>query len=297
MQFRTDRRIVLAALAALPLTACGGGAEAHGDDVLRFTAIPDSNKTELQAKFEPLASHLSEVLGVPVEYVPTADYSASVEMFKNGDVQLAWFGGLTGVQARAAVDGARAIAQGVVDPHFKSYFVAHSSTSIEPSEEFPVEALRGKRFTFGSQQSTSGRLMPEFFVREATGEAPDEFFAEVGFSGAHDKTALLVDTGAWEVGALNYKTYYKLLADGKINGDTCRIVWTTPEYADYNWTVHPVVDERFGAGTIEEIQMALTGLVDEQYLAAVQRSEGLIPASNADFAGIEVVAKDLGFLR
>ena len=297
MKSELDRRMLFAALVALSLTACGGGTEAHWDGVLRFTAIPDSNKTELQAKFEPLAAHLSEVLGFSVEYVPTADYSASVEMFKNGDVQLAWFGGLTGVQARAAVEGARAIAQGAVDPHFKSYFVAHSPVGARPGEQFPVEALRGKRFTFGSRQSTSGRLMPEFFLREATGQGPDEFFAEVGFSGAHDKTALLVDSGAWDVGALNYKTYDRLLAEGKLSAETCRIVWTTPEYADYNWTVHPAVLERYGAGAIAAIAEALTGLEDERYLAAIQRPEGLIPAANEDFAGIEAVAKDLGFLR
>src|SRR5215213_4951510 len=67
--------------------------------VLRYTAIPDQNSTELQEKFRPLSAYLTKQLGVRVEYVPVRDYQAAVEAFKNGDVLLAWFGGLTGVQA------------------------------------------------------------------------------------------------------------------------------------------------------------------------------------------------------
>jgi len=283
-------------IAVLVLAACGGDA-GSAPTPLRFTAIPDSRKTELDLRFRPLAAHLERELGLPVEYVPTADYAASVEMFKNGDVQLAWFGGLTGVQARAAVDGSRAIAQGKLDPRFKSYFVAHDLEPAEAGAPFPTETLRGKRFTFGSRQSTSGRLMPEYFIRQASGLAPDELFAEVGFSGSHDKTAELVDSGAFEAGVLNYKTYERLLAEGRIRAETCRVVWTTPEYADYNWTVHPRVDERFGAGTTRAIQAALLALDDPDLLASLQRPDGLIEASNGDYAGIAEVARALGFLR
>jgi phosphonate transport system substrate-binding protein len=114
---------------------------AHGME-LRFSAIPDQNSTELEEKYGLLARHLAGVLGVEVRYVPSSDYSASVESFVNGDVQLAWFGGLTGVRARAAVEGARAIAQGAVDPHFRTYFIAHVDAGVEPSvSEFAVALL------------------------------------------------------------------------------------------------------------------------------------------------------------
>jgi len=147
-----------------------GGEEAR---ILRFTAIPATNTTDLAAKFQPLAMHLAEELGVTVEYVPTQDYAASVEAFINGDVHLAWFGGLTGVRARKAVEGARAIAQGRVDPEYRSYFIAHAAAGIAPGDSFPA-ALAGKKFTFGSMGSTSGRLMPEHFIRTNTGKSPQE---------------------------------------------------------------------------------------------------------------------------
>ncbi len=265
--------------------------------VLRFTAIPDHNATELQQKYDPVAAYLGEKLAVEVAYVPAADYQASVEMFKNGDVQLAWFGGLTGVQARQAVPGARAIAQGIEDPQYRSYFIAHESTGLEESEDFPA-AIADFPFTFGSESSTSGRLMPEYFIRQNTGKAPGDFFEHpVGFSGSHPKTAELVAQGTGvKVGALNYKTYDNMVAAGKIDPKVCRKIWTTPPYADYNFTAHPVLEETFGEGFTEKLQKAVMEIDDPGLLAAFQR-ERLIEARNEEFEGIAAVATELGMLR
>jgi len=292
-----SRTLVRWGLCLAPLTLAACADSDASAPVLRFTAIPDHNSTELREKFEPLAAHLSQVLGVAVEYVPTSDYGASVEAFKNGDVQLAWFGGLTGVQARAEVEGARAIAMGRIDPTFKSYFVANAETGLERHAEFPLE-LEGKSFTFGSESSTSGRLMPEAFIRRFTKKSPREFFgAENHYSGGHDATAKLVEAGTFEAGAMNFQTYDRMVAEGKLDPDRCRVIWVTPEYADYNWTAHPALDTLFGAGFIERVQGALVGLTEPPLLAAVDRPEGLIPATNADFEAIADLAIELGFAR
>ena len=278
---------------------CGAScsAEAVEAPALRFTAIPDDSKSHLQARFEPVAAHLSAALGVPVEYVPTSDYQGSVEAFKNGDVQLAWFGGLTGVQARDAVPGARAIAQGEIDPEFRTYFIANSDTGITRSERFP-SALEGRSFTFGSVSSTSGRLMPEHFVRVHTGKSPEEFFgAPNHYSGSHDKTAKLVEAGTLDAGALNYKTYDRLVSDGALDPERCPIIWVTPPYPDYNWSAHPSMEETFGSGTMNRLQEILVTIEDPMILRALDRPEGLVPATNEDFQPIVDLAKKLGFLR
>jgi len=261
-----------------------------------FTAIPDQDATELLERFAPLAAWLGEQQGAPVEFLSSSDYQASVELFKSGDVLLAWFGGLTGVQACAAVPGARPIAMGVVDPKFRSYFVAHADTGIERGELFP-ETLRGLSFTFGSESSTSGRLMPEHFIREHTGQSPAEFFGRASaFSGSHDRTAKLVEAGSFEAGALNFRTYDRMVADGELDPERCRIVWETPHYADYSWTAHPELDRIHGAGTIDRLQAALAGLQDPELLRALDRPEGLIEAGAQDFAGLAALASELGFL-
>jgi phosphonate transport system substrate-binding protein len=263
---------------------------------LRFSAIPDMNTTEQTAKFLKLADYLAAELGVETEFIPAADYDASVSKFVNGEIHLAWFGGLTGVQARAEVDGARAIAQGAEDPQYLSYFIANVDTGLELSDSFPV-GIKDLKFTFGSQKSTSGRLMPEFFIRQETGFAPGDWFSQpVGYSGAHDKTAKLVEAGTWQAGALSYTTYDKLVAEGNLDPAICKIVWKTPRYADYNWTAHPDLEPIFGEGFIGKLQDTLVGIKDEELLKILQRSS-LIEAKNADFDGIANVAKELGLLN
>ena len=274
---------LVAALALLSLGACAPS-PSNGVKPLRFAAIPDQNRTELEAKFALVAEYLSREMGLPVEYVPTTSYSASVEAFVNGDVHLAWLGGVTGVQARRRVPGAQAIAQGKVDPEYVSYFVAHKDAGIEPSESFPA-ALAGKTFTFGSPDSTSGRVMPEYFIRQFSGKTPGEFFSNQtnSYSGAHDKTAKLVEAGTFQAGALSYKKYDSMVRQGDLDPAQCVKVWTTPSYPDYNWSVRPDIDELFGPGTQARLQAALVDCQDANVLKALDRGEGLIPASSVDF--------------
>jgi phosphonate transport system substrate-binding protein len=285
----------------LPLAGCGGKDDpapptggGASTKTLRFTAIPDQDETRLREKFDPVAAYLAERLGVKVEYVPVKDYAASVEAFKNGDILLAWFGGLTGVQAWAKVPGARAIVKGVEDARFRSYFIAHQSTGLDPSEEFPM-AMEGKTFTFGSENSTSGRLLPTHFIREATGKTPEQFFSKIGFSGSHDKTAELVEAGTWQVGVLNYQVYDRRVKEGKTNPQVCRVIWKSPEYADYNFTAHPALETTFGAGFTKRLQDALVAMKDPALLSAFPR-EALVTATNEEFEQVRVLAKELGFL-
>ncbi|MEZ6004207.1 MAG: putative selenate ABC transporter substrate-binding protein [Planctomycetota bacterium] len=266
-------------------------------EALVFSAIPDDNKTELRQRYNLIADHLSKELGIPVLYNPSANYDTSVAAFKAGDIQLAWFGGVSGVQARVAVPGAVAIAQGVVDPQYKSYFIANAAAGITPGDTFPM-ALAGQPFTFGDAMSTSGRVMPEFYIRKETGKSPEEFFGHPNkFSGSHDLTAEQVQDGTVMAGALNYKTYDRLVADGKIDPAKAILVWTTPTYPDYNWTAHPVLEERYGKGFTAKLQKALVGIQDPALLKALDRPEGLIEASNADFEPVAETMKNMGMLR
>ncbi len=289
---------LLPALMLATVAGCGGSKDNTAADqpVLRYTAIPDQNTTELSQRFAPLTAHLSERLGVPVAYVPARDYQATVEMFRNGDIQLAWFGGLTGVQARAAVPGAHAIAQGEADPHYYSYFIAHVDAGIEAGDAFPA-TIAGLTFTFGSESSTSGRLMPEYFIMQHGGRSPAEFFARpFGFSGSHDKTCELVEAGRFQTGVVNYKVYDRRVAEGTTDPDICRVIWRTPTFADYNFTAHPDLEERFGDGFTEGLRDVLTGIDNPALLAALPRRR-LIPAHDEDFAGIADVARRLGMVR
>lgn len=269
------------ALAAAPARAA----------TLVFTAIPDQDETALRARFGKVADYLASRLDVEVRYVPVKSYAAAVSAFRNNQVQLAWFGGLSGVRAREAVPGSRAIAQGVEDTRFRTYFIAHESANIERGDDFP-EGIAGKTFTFGSKGSTSGRLMPEYYIRQHFGKAPREVFARVGFSGNHTRTIALVESGTYQVGALNFQVWKDEVSEGKVDTDKVHVIWQTPTYPDYQWTIHGRVDKRFGDGFADRVQRALIAMDDPELLDSFPRA-GFIEASNADYDGIRETAQKL----
>jgi len=262
--------------------------------VFVFTAIPDQDETQLKQRFQKVAAYLQQELNTEVRFIPVKSYAASITAFRNNQVQLAWFGGLSGVQARVLVPGARAVAQGVEDPEFKSYFIANTRSGLSPSDHLP-ESLRGLTFTFGSKGSTSGRLMPEYNLREQFGISPDELFSRVGFSGNHSRTIALVESGAYQVGALNYKVWETAVAEGKVDTSKVQVIWETPTYPDYQWTVRGDLDAVYGEGFTARVEKALLGMKDPELLNSFPRA-GFIPASNEDFEPVRKVAKQVGLL-
>lgn len=259
-----------------------------------FTAIPDEDETKLVERFRGIADYLSDELDADVRYIPVKSYAAAISAFRNNQVQLAWFGGLSGVQARSLVPGSEAIAQGEEDQAFFNYFIAHESTGLDRADTL-TDDLRGKTFTFGSKGSTSGRLIPEYHIRNIFGEAPEDVFERVGFSGNHTRTLRLVESGTYDVGAINYKVWEKELEDGNINTDDVTIIWKTPAYPNYQWSIRGDVDENYGEGFTDRVRKALLALDDPELLESFPRS-AFVPASNSDYEPIRSVAEEIGII-
>jgi phosphonate transport system substrate-binding protein len=273
-----------------------GGAVAQDKPPFVFTAIPDQDETRLVERFTRVADYLQRTLGVPVKYLPVKSYPAAVTAFSNNQVQLAWFGGFTGVQARKQVPGSDAIAQGAEDVAFKSYIIANVSTGLKAAKEFP-KGIAGKTFSFGARASTSGRLMPEHFIREAfAGRMPEELFPRVGFSGDHSRTIQVVQSGAYEVGVLDYTVWDTEKKAGKIDETKVQVLWETPTFPDYQWTVRGDVDAVYGAGFKARLVGAILAIDDPAILSQFARSK-FIPAGNADYAPIEEVARAANLLN
>lgn len=298
--------LLTGAAVALATAACGGGAEggaeAGGTGPLRISAIPDVDPSDLAEREEAMASYLSEELGIEVEYVPVSDYAASVSLFGTGDLDLVFYGGLTGVQARLRTEGAEVLAQRDIDERFRSVFIAHRDAGLEPVEDVAgLSTLAGTRFTFGSESSTSGRLMPAYFLQEAGVDPAVDLDGEPGFSGSHDLTIDLVESGSYQAGALNQQVWQTRTEAGTVDTDVVREVFTTPEYADYHWVGSPGLEERFGEGFTEDLRQALLDLdgSDGGESALLERygAEAIVPAEAADHERIEEIARSLGLVR
>lgn len=247
--------------AATGSTGSGGTGSASSGRTLKISSIPDQDPQKLAARDGAMATYLSAKLGVPVEYVPVTDYAASVSLFKTGDLDLVFYGGLTGVQARLQTPNATLLAQRDIDDVFQSVFIANASAGIAPVTDVKgLSVYKGKRFTFGSESSTSGRLMPEYFLDQAGLSSEKDFAGAPGYSGSHDKTIDLVQAGTYEGGALNVQVWNSRKKAGTVDTTKVIEVFVTPSYHDYHWIAGPKTNDRFGAGFSDKIKAAILGL-------------------------------------
>ena len=307
MSVREQRAVIATSLItglaiAASLTSCAAPEKDAKQAVLQIGAIPDQNPEKLNRLYGALSEELSEKLEVPVRYAPVSNYAAAVSAFRTGSLDLVWFGGLTGVQARLQTPGARVLAQRDIDAEFTSVFIANGASGLRPftSADQLVE-LKGRRLAFGSESSTSGRLMPQYFMGE-NGVKPDDLAGGgPGFSGSHDATIAVVQSGAYEVGALNEQVWRSNVKDGRVDPDKVTVIWRTPPYVDYHWVVRPDLDARFGDGFTDNLQSTLLELsADTEKGAAILElfgAERFIPAEDGDYVMIETVGRQLGKIR
>ena len=295
IELRKLRWLLPAALfSALGLAACGGDA----GPVLKVGGIPDQDAARLARRYSSFAEYLSQQLGVKVQHVPSVDYAAVVIAFTQGDLQLAFFGGLTGVQARLQNPGAQAIAQRERDARFHSKFIVRGSLPVHSIDDLKARA-RDLTLTFGSESSTSGHLMPRHFLVQA-GIDPDRDFKTVpNFSGSHDLTWQLVQSGAFDVGALNEDVWERAVRDGRVDEGKVRVFYTTPEYFDYHWMARPDLDREYGDGFTSRLQAALLGLnpAEHRDILELFSTQRFIETNNENYRDIEEVARRLGIVR
>lgn len=277
--------------------ACGGG-QAGGTRPFVISAIPDQDPQKLQREYGRLASYLSQTLDVPVEYKPVTDYAASVTAFRVGDLDMVWFGGLTGVQARLQVPGAQALVQRDIDEAFTSVFIANAASGIPAVNSVDgLGVLAGHTFTFGSESSTSGRLMPQYFLGQA-GVSLDDFTGEPGYSGSHDKTIELVEAGSFAAGVLNSQVWQARVAAGDVDLEKVRVVLETPSYHDYHWVIRPDVAGRYGDDFAQRVTDAFlqldAGNPDHAQILGFFGAQQFIVTENDNYAQIEAVGREIG---
>jgi len=284
---RTKRALLTCAVLAAGTAFTG---QAQAQQVFRVTAIPDESPSELARKAAPLMKYLEAKLGMKVEYTPVTDYAASVEALVNKKVDMAWFGGFTFVQANVRSGGKIIpLVQREEDEKFRSVFI-----TSDPDVKTLAD-LKGKDVSFGSQSSTSGHLMPRSFLLEQ-GINPDKDFKRVAYSGAHDATIAAVASGKVQGGALNISVWDKFVADKKVDPTKVRVIYTTPPYYDYNWSVHADMP----AATRQKLADALLSLnkstPEGKELLELQRATRFMPTKADNYKGIEAAARSAGLL-
>ena len=289
------RRAVLQSLVALSLgaTALLGVPSANAQaNVLRVSAIPDEAPSELQRKFKPLGEYLKAKTGLDVQFTPVTDYAAVVEGLATKKIDLAWLGGFTFVQAKLRTDGlAVPIVQRAEDEKFTSRFIVPLDSPIKSIAE-----LKGHTFVFGAPSSTSGSLMPRFFLQQQ-GIVPERDFKTVAFSGAHDATVAFVASGRAEAGVLNASVMDKLVEAKNPNAEKVRVLATTPPFYDYNWTVRPGLDPALAKKLTDAFLALDPAKPADKEILDLQRASKFIPTKASNYDGIEAAGKSAGLIK
>lgn len=249
---------------------------------LRVGVLPDQERAALDDRYGPLLVHLAETLDLDVELRVPADYAALVEAFRAGEVDLAYFGGATFVQAHRTA-GAVPLVMRDVDAEFTSYFIAS-----QDDEGGEIRAFAGRPFAFGSALSTSGHLMPRYFLHRM-GIVSERFFGEVLYSGSHDQTVYWVRDGRAALGAVNAEIFAAMIRDGRLAPGAVRIVWETPLYADYVWAVRPAFGEAFRLRLRDAFLELAPGHEGHRDILRRMGSDGFLPASIGDFADLSAI--------
>ncbi|HTJ07591.1 MAG TPA: putative selenate ABC transporter substrate-binding protein [Caldimonas sp.] len=277
--------LTVAASALAPL-------QSHAQNVLRVSAIPDEAPTELQRKFKPLGDYLKHETGMDVQFIPVTDYAAVVEGLATNKIDLAWLGGFTYVQARLRTNGGVVpIVQRAEDAKFTSRFIVPLNSPAKTLAD-----LKGKTFAFGAPSSTSGSLMPRYFLLQA-GIDPERDFKSVAFSGAHDATVAFVASGRAEAGVLNASVMDKLVESKNPNAEKVRVLAVTPPYFDYNWTVRPGLDPALTKKLTEAFLKLDPGKPEMKEIMDLQRASKFIPTQNSNYDSIEKAARSAALIK
>ncbi len=271
-------------------------------NILKIGAIPDQNQEILDRRFNSLSTELSKQLNVEVKYVPVINYVGAVTGFRTKNLDLVWFGGLSGVQARLQTPNSIVIAQRDIDKEFKSVFIVNKKLNLTPAKELSdLKSLRNLRFTFGSENSTSGRLMPEYFLNIAGVKTSEFKGKKPGFSGSHDATVALVNSGAFEAGALNKQIWEKNLNNNPKRTRNVDVFFITPSYFDYHWLAQGDLDKKFYSGFTKKLKKAILNLNENnpnhKIILEMFNAKKFINSDAKQYKNIEEIGRKLKKIR
>lgn len=282
--------LAAAALAAAPAAGCSkSGSDAGSSKTLRLSMIPTTDPGKMARESEPLVAYLQQATGAKVELTVPLNYAAVVEAFGAGKVDIAYFGGFTYVQASKRF-AAQPVVQRERDQAFHSLFITQADSPIGSLAD-----LAGKRFAFGDVNSTSGHLMPEYFMRKAGVDA--EVIAKATYTGGHDATALAVANAKVDAGALDEAVYGRLTKDGKLDAAKLKVFYTTPPFFDYVWAARKDLDPALVDGFRKAMLALDAGNPQHKPVLDLLQASRYVIAEDASYDKLREAATTAGLLK
>jgi phosphonate transport system substrate-binding protein len=281
MTARLSVLLLLCAVACKP--------QATATTTLRVSMIPTTDPSKAIREMQPLVDYLSNKTGAKVEMTIPTNYAAVVEALINDQLDVAFLGGFTYVQASKRA-GVKPLVQRDRDREFHSKFVTQPGSPIQSLAD-----LKGHSFAFGDVNSTSGHLMPEYFMRQAN--VGPQVIAKAVYTGGHDATLLAVANGKVDAGALDEAVFQRLTTTGKVDPAKVRVFWTTPPFFDYVWVARKGLDAKLSAA-VSNAFLALSDADPQQkQILDALSAKKYLQADDASYDKLREAAEQAGLLQ
>ncbi|MEA2944945.1 MAG: phosphonate transport system substrate-binding protein [Alphaproteobacteria bacterium] len=205
---------------------------------LVFAYTPVEDPAVYQNAFKPFTEFLAQCTGKRVVYYPVQSNSAEIEAMRSGRLHVAGFStGPTGFAVNMA--GAVPFAAKGTEKGPQGYHLVSIVRKDSPYQK--LSDLKGKRVAHTAPSSNSGHLAP-LVLYPAEGLKPNEDYKPL-MSGGHDKSALGVLSGDYDMAGVASDVFERMIARGTLKADDFRTIFTSPLFPTssfaYAHDLHP----------------------------------------------------------
>lgn len=207
------------------MSACSADAQngsGGSDDTLTIAWYPNESGADLKGAREEIGKVVEEATGKKVEHKTTTDYIIAIESIANGNADIAFMGAQGYIEANAKNDKVQPLvvpsgASGTIDDAVYHSWLAvqkENADSYKDGEEYKIDAIADKKFSFVSNSSTSGFKVPSDGIVSYFGEMDEykdlkaedlleggKFFSEVQYGGSHQGSAVNLLSGKSDAAA------------------------------------------------------------------------------------------------
>ena len=247
--------------------------------ILNIALLPTDNSENMKNRYLPLIRHLSEKLKIPYTLMIPKSYEHHLELFRDKKINLALFEGYTFVKANKDFM-ARALVLRDIDLSYSSLFLVRKESKAKTLQD-----LKGKKLAFGSRLSTSGHLMPRYFLLKQK-IIPEDFFAEISYSGSPDKSLELLYEGKVEVVSVDFIRAQKAILGSQNRKAFARQLTQTHVYSDYVWAMQREYSEEWVTRVRDTfMELSMENLHEARILEGLN-AKYYLPAGENDFSYI-----------
>jgi phosphonate transport system substrate-binding protein len=216
------KKILATTVCALSLSCA-----AHATTI-NFGIISTESSTNLKKDWEPVLAEMAKQTGYEIKPFFAPDYAGVIEGMRFNKVQVAWFGNKSAMEAVDRSDG-EVFAQTIAADGSAGYYSLLIVNKKSPINTLDAMLKDGKSLSFsiGDPNSTSGFLVPSYYVFAKHNIDPKTFF-KVTRSANHESNAMAVANGQVDVATNNTESMDRLKMVHPTDFEKIKVIWTSP---------------------------------------------------------------------